>query len=381
MAADATKHFAPDYAVPPGETLLEIIETLGISQSQLAERTDRPKKTINEIIRGKAAITPETALQFERVLGVPASFWTNLEQQFRTAVARIEERTRLETHIEWVRDFPVRDMVSRKWLRACDDKVDQLQELLNFFGVVSPKAWNDVWGDVQHAAAFRHAAGGSNSFAPVAAWLRRGEIEARRLQDIYRPAQFDAARFRSVLETIRGFTTVDDVSSACEEVQRLCAAAGVVVAYVEELPKSRVCGATRWLTAERALLQLSLFYHRDDQFWFSFFHEAGHVLLHSKRAVFVEGARSRSKPGLATGTQAEEAEANRFAENWLIPEDAWSGYASSGAFDDDSIRAFANSLGITPSIVAGRLQREKFLPYDRGRALFKKLVWSDPQVA
>lgn len=381
MAAEATKHFAPDYAVPPGETLLEVIESLGISQSDLAERADRPKKTINEIVRGKAAITPETALQFERVLGVPASFWTNLEQQYRTAIARIEERTRLQEYVEWVRDFPVADMAGRKWLRMRDNKVEQLQELLNFFGVVSPKAWNDVWGDVQHAAAFRRAGEGTKSFAPIAAWLRRGEIEARRLQEVFQPAQFDESRFRSELEVIRSFTTAPDVSAACIEVQKRCATAGVVVAYVEELPKSRVCGATRWLTADRALLQLSLFYHRDDQFWFSFFHEAGHVLLHSKRAVFVEGAKSRTKPGLATGTDAEEAEANRFAENWLVPEAAWSLYTASGAFDDDSMSAFAGEIGVAPSIIAGRLQRERLLPYDRGKALFTKLVWTEPDAA
>lgn len=381
MAADATTHFAPDYAVPPGDTLLEVIESLRISQSDLAERADRPKKTINEIIKGKAAITPETALQFERVLGIPASFWTNLEQQYRTAIARIEERRRLEESVEWARDFPIADMASRKWLAIRENKIDQLQELLNFFGVVSPKAWNDVWGNVQHAAAFRKAGEGPKSFAPIAAWLRRGEIEARRLQEILKPAPFDAAKFRSELEVVRSLTTASDVSAACIEVRKRCAKAGVVVAYVEELPKSRVCGATRWLSTDRALLQLSLFYHRDDQFWFSFFHEAGHVLLHSKRSVFVEGAKSGTKPGLATGTDAEEAEANRFAENFLVPESAWSIYAGSGAFDDDSIRAFSSSLGIAPSIVAGRLQRERLLPYDRGKALFRKLVWTEPEAA
>jgi HTH-type transcriptional regulator / antitoxin HigA len=381
MAADATKPFAPDYAVPPGESLLEVIESLGISQSDLAERAERPKKTINEIIKGKAGITPETALQFERVLGVPAAFWINLEQQYRTAIARIEERTRLEQHIEWLRDFPIKDMAAHKWVRACENRVEQLQELLNFFGVVSPRAWNDVWGDVQHAAAYRHAGADAKSFPPIAAWLRQGEIRARRVQEVFPPAQFDAARFRSELELIRGFTTTSDVASACVEVQKRCASAGVVVAYVEELPRSKVCGATRWLAPDRALLQLSLFYHRDDQFWFSFFHEAGHVLLHSKRTVFVEGAKSRTKPGLATGTRAEEEEANIFAENWLIPEAAWSVYASSGAFDDVSIRAFAADLGIAPSIVAGRLQREKLLAYDRGKALFIKLVWKKQDAA
>jgi len=90
--------FKPDYAIPPGQTLLEHLETLGLSQAELAERTGRPKKTANEIIHGKVAITPETALQFERVLGSPASFWNALEQNYRASLARLDERRRLHSH-------------------------------------------------------------------------------------------------------------------------------------------------------------------------------------------------------------------------------------------------------------------------------------------
>src|ERR1700732_4705926 len=91
--------FLPDYGTPPGSTLREVLERLGLSQSDLAERTGRPKKTINEIVQGKAAITPETALQFERVFGVDASFWLNLERQYRAAQAREIEREQLAAQL------------------------------------------------------------------------------------------------------------------------------------------------------------------------------------------------------------------------------------------------------------------------------------------
>jgi addiction module HigA family antidote len=83
--------YNPDYAVLPGDTLKETIDALGMSQADLAERTDRPKKTINEIIKGKAAITPETALHLEKVLGVPANFWNNLQRNYEESLARISE--------------------------------------------------------------------------------------------------------------------------------------------------------------------------------------------------------------------------------------------------------------------------------------------------
>jgi HTH-type transcriptional regulator/antitoxin HigA len=79
--------FRPNYAVPPEKTLKETIGSVGMSQAELAQRTGRPKKTINKIINGKAAITPDTAIQLERVLGVPASFWNNLQRNYQEILA------------------------------------------------------------------------------------------------------------------------------------------------------------------------------------------------------------------------------------------------------------------------------------------------------
>src|SRR5438876_12392081 len=107
--------YLPDSVSSPGETLLEVLSTRGMSQAELAERTGRPTKTINEIVKGKAAITPETALQLERVLGVPASFWNNLEQNYQTALARAAERQRLERQIKWLEGIPVRSMIDLNW--------------------------------------------------------------------------------------------------------------------------------------------------------------------------------------------------------------------------------------------------------------------------
>ena len=83
MSKKKNNQFRPDYAVLPGDTLKETIDALGMSQANLAERTCTPRKTINEIIQGKAAITPDTALQLEKVLSIPATFWNNLERNYQ----------------------------------------------------------------------------------------------------------------------------------------------------------------------------------------------------------------------------------------------------------------------------------------------------------
>src|SRR5713226_5519343 len=89
----------PDIAIPPGELLEETLESLGMSQAELARRAGRPVQAINEIVRGTKEITPETALQFERVLGVPAHIWTRLEADYRYTKARLEDQARLKDEL------------------------------------------------------------------------------------------------------------------------------------------------------------------------------------------------------------------------------------------------------------------------------------------
>ena len=119
MSSNLKNEYRPDVVSPPGETIFETLEQYGMSQAELADRMGRPKKTINEIIKGKAAILPDTAIQLEHVLGVPASFWIRREQHYRESLARLAERERLSEATEWLSKMPVQEMVKRgldSWL-------------------------------------------------------------------------------------------------------------------------------------------------------------------------------------------------------------------------------------------------------------------------
>ena len=134
--APGTK-YNPDFVSPPGSTLQDVLDMHGISQAELAERTGRPKKTINEIIQGKAAITPETALQLELVLKVPAQFWLQRESRYREWLAKQSETKRLESELPKLEKIPVKDMIKYQWIRKHKDSFDQLWEVLGFFSVTS----------------------------------------------------------------------------------------------------------------------------------------------------------------------------------------------------------------------------------------------------
>ncbi len=360
MSSTTKNQFVPDYAIPPGESLRDTIEALGMSQAELAERTGRPKKTINEIIKGKAPITPETALQLERALGVPARFWNNLENNYRETVARIAEQERLREHVAWLKQIPVNALVRHGWIRSFRDKVQQVQEVLNFFGVASPERWREM--HLSMDVAYRTSTAFADEPGAVSAWLRKGEIIARGID--CKP--YDAANFKAALTEIRKLT-IESPEVFQPEVKRSCAEAGVAVVFLPELPKMHASGATRWLTSTKAVIQLSLRYKSDDQLWFSFFHEAGHILLHGKKEVFIEDDVKSDK----------EDEANAFASETLLPAKTLRRLIQSSRLTKESIRKFAMENNIAPGIIVGRLQHYGHLPHSHCNDLKKRFKWAE----
>jgi HTH-type transcriptional regulator / antitoxin HigA len=370
MNSTVQNQYTPDYVSPPGETLEEILEEKGMSQVELAERTGRPKKTISEIINGKAAITPETALQLERVLGVPASFWNNREREYREVLADREEKERLKNQISWLKQIPVRDMIKLQWIQFYEDKVAQLREVLNFFAVASPEQWEEIWSKTL-LVNYRKSKTSESDDSAVAAWLRKGEIDAEEIVC----ADYDASKFKKALQKIRTLT-LDSPEVFQPAMVKLCADSGVALVFVPQLPKTRTCGATHWLNSKKALIQLSLRYKTNDHFWFSFFHEAGHILLHGKKDIFLEGKDIQDN-----SKHNKEEEADKFAANLLIPPNELKQFIESHKrFSKEAIKQFASLIRIAPGIIVGRLQKEKILPQSHCNDLKQRFEWTKSNI-
>jgi len=359
MAEYIENQYAPDFVSPPGETLQELLEERKLSQAELAARMGRPKKTINEIIKGKAAITPETALELELVLGVPANFWNARESNYRAGLARAAQQERLQRQVKWMQRFPVKDLVAGGWIPPVKKAEEKVLALLTFFGVASDEQWNSLYNS--YGAAFRKSAAFESSPEALAAWLRCGVIEAGEIEC----QDFDADKFVDRLQAIRDLTT-QHPNVFQPEMTRLAASSGVAVTFVPQLKNSRVSGATRWLNPSTALIQLSLRYKSDDHFWFTFFHEAAHILLHGKKLIFLETAEHEGKL---------EREANRWAADFLIPAEAYDEFVCGNQLGSKWISAFAKEIGIAPGIVVGRLQHDGILPYNRCNELKCRFEW------
>lgn len=360
MTRATTVHpWKPDYAVPPGETLLETLEELGMTQRELAHRTDLAPQTINLIVKGVDPITPDTANRLELATGVPACFWNSLERGYREHLSKQNQRVRLVAHFDWIRDmrFPLADLRKRGFLPRSQKREDVVESLFRFLGITSPAAWEKAYAPSM--IAFRRCQTLKDKPGITASWLRMAELDAARVDC----EPFSAPRFNEALETVRKLTRAVP-QEFVPRMREACAASGVALALVPEFGGGGINGAARWLSSEKAMIALNIRGRYADIFWFTFFHEAAHVLKHGKRDVFID-----------TGEEVDqrEEEANRFASDFLIPADKLTTLLELRTAA--RIRQFADQLEIDPGIVVGQLAHRKLIRFGSFEGLRRKLSW------
>lgn len=353
----AANRYSPDYAVPPGWVLEEHLATHDISQAELARRCGRSPKLISEIIAGRAPIEPSTALQLEMVLGVDATIWLGIEADYQLFQAREADARKARDLVAWAKTFPTGDLVKRGAMDPPSSEGAIVQTLLSFFGVATKHAWDTKYGAAH--AAYRHSPSFESDQPSLKTWLRLVEMDAEKRNC----ARYDEPRFRSALRQIRCLTR-DPMPDAIQEARRLCSEAGVALAVVDPLPKVRLSGAAWWYRRGKPVIALTGRHRSDDHLWFSFFHEVAHLLLHSRREIFIDD--------LSPDGDDVEAQANAWAANFLLPRQHWRRFVASGVFGSNDVQEFAQDQGIAPGIVVGRLQHEGLIPWNHLNHLKKK---------
>lgn len=335
-----------------------------MSARELARRCGRSAKLIVEILAGKAPIEPETALQFERVLDMDADLWLGLEAQYRLHLAKANEVECLAIESEWAARFPAKELEKRGVFMPAQGG-NRVRQLLEFFGAGSVDACRERFNELA-AVSYRHSPSFESHEEALLVWLRLGEREAEELDC----APYSRARFVQELRGIRELTVLS-VEDFLPELQKRCAHAGVAFALIKPLKGIALSGISRWLSPRKALIQQSLRHKANDHFWFTFFHEAAHLLLHSRKAVFLDGN------GYSNADPAQEEEANDWAANFLVPQAELRKFISRFNGTPDEVRAFAAEQGIAPGIVVGQLQKRRVLEYSEMNGLKDRYQWSD----
>ena len=357
--------FEPNYVVPPGWILEEALEERHMSQAELARRTGLSPRYISRVIRGQSPITADAAWKIERATGINARMWNNLERGYREDLFRLSEEESLRRQLGLLDQVPVSAMVAMGLLTKRAKPVQRLKETLAFFGVADQKAWERVWSRNLEAS-FRNTSPKPTERGALAVWLRLGERQVREI-----PSEpWDKDRFRAALTRARRLTVERNPAVWIPQLVAECARAGVVLVSVPDVRGVAAKGAARWLSPDRALIQLRNHYRWSDVFWFSFFHEAKHILDEAKRPIFLNCSHPAPRRD-----QAEDA-ADAFARRFLIPppRDQKLGDLRTTA----EAESFAGDLGVHPGIVVGRLQHDRVWPPGRGDRLRQPLDWTLP---
>lgn len=348
-------NFRPNWISKPGDTISDILKNRKLSVSAFAKTISYKEHEVEEIISGKKEINQEVATLLESCLGSSASFWLNREFQYRSNLARIDEEK------SWLRELPVKDMVERGWIPKVSNV---LQTCLDFFGVDSIKAWQEKYSSISAQYSFRTSTTFNSDAASLAAWLRMGELRGESQQC----SKWDRDSFIKALEEIKPLTRKKEPKDFLPTLIEICASCGVSVVILRALSGCKASGATKFLNKDKALLLLSFRHLSDDQFWFTFFHEAGHLILHKDRELFIEGVKDV--------TNDEEREANLFAGHFLIPHALENRLPKLTANKRDII-GFAQEAGISPGIVIGQLQHRGYFKPSYSNSYKRRYNWDD----
>ncbi|VAW19811.1 Antitoxin HigA / unknown domain [hydrothermal vent metagenome] len=356
-----TPEIAKSLLSPPGDTIQEHIDFIGMSQAELAERMGRPKEKINDIIKGREPITIATAFQLEKVLGIPATFWLNREKTYRKELYELQQQEELEFKKDWLAAFPINELRKLGWLPDTREKHILVDNLLKFFGVASTEEWETIYVAEEVSVAFRVSLAHTQSPHAISAWLRMGELQTKDLQI----SPFDKKKFKEALAVIKelAFLMPEDFA---KQLQNICAQCGVAVIYTPKLPKAPISGATRWFH-NKPIIQLSGRFKTNDHFWFTFFHEAAHIILHGKKDIFLENVAGTEID------QEKEEEANAFAAKILLTEAQLQEIINSAPLTVDSIHEFANKFRTPTGVIIGRLQHLKLIPFSIGNSFREKI--------
>lgn len=351
--------YFPQSVPHPGETLAEKLEEMNMGPKEFAIRTGKPEKTITAILKEESGVTPDMAVIFENVLKIPARFWLNSQRTYDEYKAREKRQNVLRAASDWAASFPLAALIKKGWIAGpVKTKEEKAEALLQFFGIASHKAWENYYFNQQLKVVFRISLAHSKEPYAVSAWLRKGELLAGALKaNVYEENFFKEAL--SVLKTLMAKHPEDFFI----QMQRICLHAGVKVVYTPCLPKAPICGATRWLNDDTALIQLSCRYKRNDIFWFTFFHEAGHILLHGKKDIFLENM------DYSDLDQQKEEEADAFAVSWTLNEEQELEIVQNLPLTEGEIVKFAHRFNTHPGIIIGRLHHKGLLHHSINRHL------------
>jgi len=345
-------NFSPSYVPPAGYTLAEKLDEMEMSSIEFAVRTGLSEKTVSQILGGKSAITPASAVLCERVTHIPARFWLNRQALYDEYRAKEEQKQVLQMSYDWARKFNYNIMAKYGWVPKCNKIEDKAMNLLSFFGVASHQAWEDYYLNKKLNVAFRISLHGTKDAYALSAWLRQGELQSKEIKDL---PTFSVDVLKAKLPEFKTLMTkgADDYP---KKLQRMCQDIGIALVYTRCIPKTPLSGCARWV-GDTPIIQISGRGKKFDKFWFSFFHEVGHIILHGKKDIFLEDIDYSGKQ------EDKEKAADNFASDIILSKEQEDTIINGNDFSIPTLTSYAQMYETNVAMIIGRLHKLSVLKY------------------
>ena len=336
-------------ATPPGATIKEQLDSRGITQKEFAKRMDMSEKHISKLINGEVSLSQDVALRLESVLGLPASFWNNLETRYKEKMARVEYENSIEADKEIAKKFPYNEIAKLGWVPSTGIALERVMNLRSFFSVAKLEILDNL---LIPGIAFRRTEIKSSSNFALAVWAQKARIEAMNAE----VDRVNLERLASLVPMFRSMTR-QSPELFCSKLIENLSQCGIALVLLPHMQGSCLHGAS-FLDGKKIVMGLTVRGRDADKFWFSFFHELGHIL--------------DGHIGNEVNTVESEGIADMYAANTLIPIVYYRELIDTGDFSEKAILSFADRIDIDPGIVVGRLQKDNIILYNQCNRLKTK---------
>jgi len=362
--------FETNWASPPGATVARLMDVREIPKDELADGLGLDTTALDRLIRGEMRISEQLAIALSNNLGSTTSLWLTRDKTYLRDLARIGE-AKSDDLVSWTRSMPVKSMKTFGWISKNSKGELLANELLQFFGCSNLREWGIQYSRGVGEVAFKTSLAFETDPMATLIWMRAGE---RQIESLALP-QFDRDAFAEKLPALKKISAFKHPRLIIERLKSACRKLGVAVTTARAPEGCRARGAT-WISKNgHPTIHLSFRHMSEDQFWFTFFHEAAHVILHGENHIDAEGNSSQ-----AVDSAKREDEADIFAKEVLVSCSILDRLNMSKLTTTNVIAA-AREAGVTPGILVGQLERAKVLAHGRMSFLKHRYRWgSDPLI-
>lgn len=331
-----------EFIIHPGETLKEVLEENNMSQEELAIRTGFTPKHVSEVVNGKKGISPKFAKSLEYVFSMPMSFWVNLQGIYDKEILQYKEQEEIEDEeIKIVKKIKkiIKYAEEKELLNRNEDEIFNVIELRNLCGINN---LSNIKFLPMYQMAFR--ASKSIDIETTYVWLRINELLARKK---YVENDYDVKKLTGNISRIKA-TMFLEINDAIEKLTEIFSECGIIFQVSKSFTGAPIQGFIKKIN-NNVMLTMTIRGAFADIFWFSLFHEIGHLINGDFDTQLIDYISNNSE---------KEILADSFASNTLIDKEQFKQFINKKDYSKNAIINLSRNNNVQPFIAVGRVEKE-----------------------